>query len=82
VQISTDQTPVAPATRVAPVAALTRREHDVLVELARGRSYRAMARTLFVSENTVKSHVTAVYRKLGVDRRIDAIRVARETQVL
>jgi DNA-binding NarL/FixJ family response regulator len=76
VQISTDQ----PAT--SDLAALTRREHEVLRELARGRSYSAMATALFVSENTVKTHVTAVYRKLGVDRRIDALRVAREHRLL
>lgn len=66
----------------AAPAALTRREREVLVELARGRSYSAMATALFVSENTVKTHVASVYRKLGVDRRIDAVRVARERQLL
>jgi LuxR family maltose regulon positive regulatory protein len=33
---------------------------------------------LFVSENTVKTHLSSVYRKLGVDRRGDALRIARE----
>jgi LuxR family maltose regulon positive regulatory protein len=33
---------------------------------------------LFVTENTVKTHVSAVYRKLGVVRRADALRRARE----
>jgi LuxR family maltose regulon positive regulatory protein len=79
VQITTAQTPATPP--LVPVA-LTRRESEVLVELARGRSYQAMARALFVSENTVKTHVTSVYRKLGVYRRIDAISVARQHQLL
>ena len=78
-QITTEQTPVAPTPTPTP---LTRREREVLTELARGRSYQAMATALFVSENTVKSHVTAVYRKLGVDRRIDAVRVAREHSLI
>jgi LuxR family maltose regulon positive regulatory protein len=73
--VSTIEQPVASG---AEFLALTRREREVLVELARGRSYSAMARALFVSENTVKTHVSAVYRKLGVERRIDAVRVARE----
>jgi LuxR family maltose regulon positive regulatory protein len=73
--VSTIEQPVASD---AEFLALTRREREVLVELARGRSYSAMARALFVSENTVKTHVSAVYRKLGVERRIDAVRVARE----
>ena len=64
------------------LAALTRREREVLTELARGRSYSAMATALFVSENTVKTHVTSVYRKLGVERRIDALRVARERELI
>jgi LuxR family maltose regulon positive regulatory protein len=85
VQISTDQmpvTPVTPGSTGSVLVGLTRREREVLVELARGRSYSAMATALFVSENTVKTHVSSVYRKLGVDRRIDALRVAREQQLL
>jgi ATP/maltotriose-dependent transcriptional regulator MalT len=57
--------------------ALTRREAEVLRELALGGSYQDIAQMLFVTENTVKTHVSAVYRKLGVDRRADALRRAR-----
>jgi DNA-binding CsgD family transcriptional regulator len=70
-------TPVTP-----PAVDLTRREREVLAELSRGRSNGAMARALFVSENTVKTHLASVYRKLGVDRRADALRVARERGLL
>ena len=56
---------------------LTRRERDVLGELARGSTYADIAQTLFVTENTVKTHVSAAYAKLGVTRRSEALKVAR-----
>ncbi|MGV1009688.1 MAG: LuxR C-terminal-related transcriptional regulator [Dermatophilaceae bacterium] len=56
---------------------LTRRERDVLGELARGSTYADVAHTLFVTENTVKTHVSAAYAKLGVTRRSEALKVAR-----
>ena len=61
---------------------LTPRERDVLVELSRGGSYGDVARALFVSENTVKTHLSSVYRKLGVERRVDALRIARDHRIL
>lgn len=56
---------------------LTRRERDVLGELARGSTYADIAHTLFVTENTVKTHVSAAYAKLGVTRRSEALKGAR-----
>jgi LuxR family maltose regulon positive regulatory protein len=61
-----------------PPQALTGREAEVLRELALGGSYQDVARVLYVTENTVKTHVSAVYRKLGVERRADALRLARD----
>jgi DNA-binding NarL/FixJ family response regulator len=53
-------------------ARLTAREHEVLVEIARGRSNREIARALSLSEKTVKTHVSAVLTKLGVQDRTQA----------
>jgi DNA-binding NarL/FixJ family response regulator len=63
------------ATGPAPSAALemlTDREREVLAEVARGRSNREIARVLYVSEKTVKTHVSSVLSKLGMADRTQA----------
>ena len=62
--------------------ALTSRERDVLHELARGATYADISATLFVSENTVKTHVSSLYSKLAVSRRSEALAVARNLNLL
>lgn len=52
---------------------LTRRESDVLRFLAQGRNTQYISESLFVSENTVKSHVRNIYQKLGVHSKQDII---------
>jgi len=56
--------------------ALTRREREVLAEIAKGRSNREIARALGVSEKTVKAHVSSVLAKLGVQDRTQAALLA------
>jgi DNA-binding NarL/FixJ family response regulator len=58
---------------VGPGGALTMREQEVLHELAQGMPNRAIAARLVVSEDTVKSHLRRVYRKLGVRTRAEAV---------
>ena len=55
---------------------LTQRENDILARLAEGRSNRDIAQSLFLSEKTVKAHLAAVFRKLGVTNRTQAAMMA------
>lgn len=61
---------------------LTRREHDVLLELARGASNREIAKALVMSESTVKGHLRQIYSKLEVNGRHGAVGRALELQLL
>lgn len=61
-----------------PFAELTPREREVLEHLARGMNNRAIAGALFIAEKTVKTHVSAVLAKLGVDDRTQAALFARD----
>ncbi|ETK34447.1 response regulator transcription factor [Microbispora corallina] len=62
----------APPSADAPVAGLTDREREVLRLIAAGRSNREIARELVVAEKTVKTHVSNVLMKLGVQDRTQA----------
>lgn len=55
---------------------LTHRESEVLEQMVRGLSHRAVARTLLMGEETVKTHARSIYRKLGVADRAQAIAAA------
>jgi LuxR family maltose regulon positive regulatory protein len=61
---------------------LSGRERDVLERLARMLSTEEIAADLYVSVNTVKTHLKSVYRKLAVNRRGDAVRRARDLRLL
>ncbi|WP_086766662.1 LuxR C-terminal-related transcriptional regulator [Streptomyces bobili] len=61
---------------------LSGRERDVLERLARMMSTEEVAADLYVSVNTVKTHLKSVYRKLAVNRRGDAVRRARDLHLL
>ncbi len=55
---------------------LTARENDILALLAEGRANRDIAGVLFLSEKTVKAHLAAIFRKLGVANRTQAAMAA------
>lgn len=65
-----------------PTVALTTRERAVLEALAAHRSRADLAHALHVSENTVKSQLRSIYRKLGVTQRGEAINRALELDLL
>ncbi|MFH8929015.1 response regulator [Streptomyces pristinaespiralis] len=68
--------------RGAAGPSLTDRERDILGQLARGLGNREIARALFISEATVKTHLGRIYAKLGVDTRAGAVAVAKEQRLL
>ena len=65
-----------------PLPKLTEREVEVLRLLATGASNKEMARALFVTEATVKSHIAHIFTKLNVDSRSRAIHVAQEAGLI
>ena len=65
-----------------PMEPLTERERIVLRYLSSMLSASEIAGELYVSVNTVKTHVRSIYRKLDTNRRRDAVRRAKELQLL
>jgi DNA-binding NarL/FixJ family response regulator len=75
--VSAVRTPTAPANE--PLSA---RECEVLALVARGTSNREIARELFISEATVKTHLTHLYAKLGVNDRAAAVATGYQRGIL
>lgn len=61
---------------------LTRREMDVLALLVKGNTNKEMAEIMFISEKTVKNHLTSIFRKLGVKDRTQAAVYALKNHVV
>ena len=57
---------------------MTRRELEILELIAAGLSNREIAERVFVSENTVKTHSSRVFEKLGARRRTQAVQLGKE----
>jgi DNA-binding NarL/FixJ family response regulator len=68
--------------RKAPESPLSKRETEVLAELCRGRSYRMIAKTLFISEDTVHFHIKNIYRKLQVHSKSAAVAKALKDRLV
>src|ERR1700749_4185098 len=61
---------------------ITRRELEVLELIAQGLSNREIADKLFVSENTVKTHSSRVFDKLGARRRTQAVQLGKQARLI
>ena len=61
---------------------LSDREYEVLKEIASGLSNREIAEKLFLTESTIKTHVSNLFVKLNAKRRTQAIRMAKEMRII
>jgi len=61
---------------------LTQREHDVLVKMTDGLSNQEIAAQLFLSESTVKTHVSNILFKLDAKRRTQAVQAAKKLKIV
>ena len=67
-----------PASEVTPFPELTEREREILDLVARGLTNAAIAQRLFLSDKTVRNHVSNVFAKLQVAGRAEAVARARD----
>lgn len=67
---------------VSRISTLTEREHQVLLEVGRGASNSDIGRTLYMSEATVKAHVSRLLTKLGAANRVQVAIVAHDAGLL
>jgi DNA-binding CsgD family transcriptional regulator len=74
--------PFLPGQRKREDLGITPRELEILELIARGMSNREIAEKLFVSENTVKTHSSRVFDKLGAKRRTQAVQFGKELGLL
>lgn len=61
---------------------ISNREYEILIKISEGLSNREIAEKLFVSESTVKTHVSNLYVKLDAKRRTQAIQRAKEMNLI
>ena len=77
-----DERPVRPGKDLQRFAELTEREHEVMLEVSRGLSNADIGATLFMSEATVKAHVSRLLVKLGVANRVQIAILAHDAGLL
>lgn len=65
-----------------PQQTLSAREIEILQALSTGAPNKELAKSLFISEATVKTHLMHIYQKLGVENRTAAITIARERRLI
>ena len=78
---------LSPVSKITPAVAikksgLSKQEYKVLGLVAEGLSNQQIAERLFIQESTVKSHVSNILLKLQAKRRTEAVKIAREMQLI
>lgn len=81
-QTSGHAAPVALNAEQREALGITKRELEILRLMANGLSNREIATALFVSENTVKTHSSRLFEKLGARRRTQAVQIATQHGLL
>jgi len=74
--------PFVPDERKREDLGITRREFEILELIAQGMSNREIAGRLYLSENTIKTHSSRVFDKLGAKRRTQAVQLGKEFGLL
>jgi DNA-binding NarL/FixJ family response regulator len=64
-----------------PIEKLSRREREVLFLMSRGYDNPSIAERLYLSEQTVKNHISHIYRKLGIHERIAVMQAASDSRL-
>ena len=82
VPVPTPGEPFLPDDKKREDLGITPRELEILELIAQGMSNREIAEKLFVSENTVKTHSSRVFDKLGAKRRTQAVQLGKEFGLL
>lgn len=75
-------TPFIPDATQRDLLGITRRELEILTLIAQGLTNREIASKLFVSENTVKTHCSRTFDKLGAKRRTQAVQLGKQLGLL
>ncbi|MGZ8545461.1 MAG: response regulator transcription factor [Flavisolibacter sp.] len=81
-EIFPSKEPFAVNTRILKQLHISKREYEVLQLIGQGLSNQQIGEVMFVSENTVKKHITSLFLKLDVERRTEAVRKAREIHII
>ena len=77
-----DSMPAADARLALVIASLTEREREILTLLASGRSNAELAKDFYLSEPTIKTHLSSIFRKLGVRDRVQAVIAAYDARLV
>lgn len=67
---------------IQKIESLTSREYEILILMSRGYNNNTIAKELFISEKTVKNHITSMFKKLAVEDRVQAVIFAFANEIV